>query len=98
MKSAYMKKYLDDKEMVDFETPHVEGIEATCEQLEDGELMAEALKDLVSEKEARRDDFFTPQWQQDGSMKFRCKKNQVPPPSETEGFRHRMRLWGLSGQ
>ena len=94
MKASYAKTYLENKALEDYETPHLQGFESSCEQIEDGQIKAELLKDVVSEKEAEGgpEDSWTPIYQADGSMKLRAKKNQVPPPSEPEGFRYRMRL------
>ena len=94
MKLAHSKTYLGGKPLPDYETPHHEGFETSCDQIEDGEIIAEDLKEIASEKEAKKDpsDNLTPIFQRDGYMKIRVKKNQVPPPTDSEGYRWRMRL------
>ena len=77
--------------MDDFECPPPEYVEMRLEQMEDGEIVAEQMTQVVSVREARDD---TPDLIQSvaGVLKIKKGKNEVPIPLTSEHLRHRYRV------
>ncbi len=78
----------------DLEFPCRSWMQARFEQLEDNDYRAESLTEVVSVQEAGDENvetglLFNPS---SGTMRAAAARVRVPPPSDSEGFRHRYRL------
>jgi hypothetical protein len=93
---AFSKRH---RELKDKETPAKAYVELRFEQIEDGELVAETLKDVISREEATACDADPKQplfaFKADGSIKVRNSKLSGELPTTPEDFRRKIRLLGV---
>ena len=69
------------EELEDKHTPGQPWLELKCQELEDGKLKAESLKQMISAEEATDDSTPTLRFKQDGSLGWsKSPISEVPPP------------------
>ena len=73
-------------------------VERRFEEVEEGEVRADALTDVASVEEAAKDDVMGAQLDKDGTFKFRRTTKQVPLPVTREQLRNRVKMLGITFQ
>ena len=85
------------RELEDKDIPLPAYIEARLEQIEDGELAAEQLAEVVSRDEAKEDGWGSARILADGTLKLqKGGKSEVKPPANSEELRYRLKLMGIA--
>jgi len=80
-----------------FDLPAPSYLEARLEQVEDGELAAEQLTEVVSRDEARENNWGSARILSDGTLKLqKGGKSEVKPPANSEELRYRLKLMGVA--
>ena len=73
-------------------------VERRFEEVEEGEVRADALTDVASVEEAAKDDVMGAQLDKDGTFKLRRTTSKVPLPVTTEQLRNRVKMLGVTFQ
>lgn len=82
------------RELDEYETPAPALIETKLDQMEDGELKVEALKDLLSTQEAGYQHYQDARDMPDGTIKLKQGKASGKTPQDPEQLRTKLRLLG----
>ena len=91
LRSKFEKQHY---ELQDAVTPSKALLESMFESIEEGELKPLALKDLVSVDEADDQDQMLAGFDSSGTLRLKKGHKEVPGPSNSEGFRRRMKVLG----
>ena len=73
-------------------------VERRLEEVEEGEVRADALSDIASVEEASNEDVMGAHLDKDGTFKFRRTTKQVPLPVTSEQLRQRVKMLGITFQ
>ena len=85
------------RELKEADVPAPCYIEARLEQIEDGELIAEPLTDVVSREETREDNWGAARVLADGTLKLqKASRGEAKPPKNSEELRHRIKVMGIA--
>ena len=81
-------------ELKEGETPAPSFIEGKLEEVEEGELLPDSLRDVISKTNVAGETYQNIQLHNDGSLRLQKGKKQVSLPRTPEEFRTRIRLLG----
>ena len=85
------------RELKDRDVPAPSYIEARLEQLEEGELLAEPLTEVICREEAREDGWGAAKIMGDGTLKLqKASRGEATPPRNSEELRQRIKVMGIA--
>ena len=81
-----------NKALEEKDTPSPASVELLLEQLDDGEVVAESLKQVTNLEEGASDESYTANLRATGAMYFKRGQAEIAAPTTPEQFRRRMRV------
>ena len=92
LRVAISAAHLKGKSMDEKDAPSPASIEATLEQIDDGEIIPESRKQVTTVEEPASDENYTASLRATGAAYFKRGHSEVAAPTTPEAFRRRMRV------